>query len=451
MATTLSTTGTPPDAFSSTIVDAFIKKRILEHGQSEYKFRDAASKDPLPAGNGTNIKFIRYKRLVLPGTLTEGVAPAADVLEVETITGQCVQRGQVVQISDVLELTMWHPVVRKAMEELAEGAARKDDQIIQNVLLGATNVFYSDNGSATGAGATAGRAGLTLAAGDKMATGMLQKAIAVLETGADGGVDGGAKPYSNGFFKGILHRKHELDLLNDTVWTAMANRQDKGALEKASIVKWNRVDFSTTNFGPEFTKEVINPTLTGDTGGTGSLYTAGVDINWGCTKTHKKRGFEEVIDVTDNDTQGGTEESLGGSNTGATIDLTAFVGTGYTINVYTADDVAGANAPKLLHEKLDPDVLTGTALTAVRISRADATARIQPTAPATGETVYTSYILGSDSYSVVDLDSLKTLTTKGASKSDPLDQVRTMGTKFFDTAMILNNAFLVRIEAVSSF
>ena len=135
------------DGFPSSIVDFYISKKIQDHGESTYRFREAAEKNVLPAGNGTNIKFIRYNRLVVPTALTEGVEPDGDALDVATVTGNCQQLGQVVKISDVLELTMWHPVVRRAMDELAESAARKDDALIQEVLLGAANVMYP--GSAT--------------------------------------------------------------------------------------------------------------------------------------------------------------------------------------------------------------------------------------------------------------------------------------------------------------
>ena len=237
--------------FSQTIVDAYISKKILAHGVSDYRFRAAANKDPQPAGNGTNIKFIRYNRLVLPTALTEGVAPDTDSLDVETVTGQCKQFGQVVEISDVLELTMWHPVVRKAMDELAEAAARKDDAIIQNVLIAGSNVEFGDHDGTPAANRGA------IDADDVLTTQALRRVVSNLEMGGAVGTtvsaSGGAKPKEDGLFLGIINRRCMLDLMDDTVWSAMAQRQDKSALEKGEIYKWSKCKFVTTNFSHELT------------------------------------------------------------------------------------------------------------------------------------------------------------------------------------------------------
>lgn len=419
MATATNKTST--SNFSSSVVDAYIRKRVLAHGQSNYLFRKNASKDPIPAGNGDNIKFIRYERLVLPSTLTEGTTPSSDSLEINTVTGQATQYGQVVSISDVLELQMWHPVVTHAMEELAEGAARKDDQIIQEALLGATTVSYG--------GGAADRT--ALGASDTLDTELLRDVIATLEVGSDG-VDGGAKPFMNGFMKGILHRKHELDLMDDTVWSSMAVRQDAQALERGRIRRWNGVEFEVTNFGPQFNSLSAAPTgWNVADNASGTLYDNAAVLDVGFVRKHKKRGFAEDMYFTTHTMSANKD-----------LDITTPTSTDYTYDIYADSAADGSGSAALVAS----DVAGGVTTT---VSSLPTTAA--PDAPATAAgNIYTSYIFGADSYSVVDLDSLKTYTTRGADSNDPLDQVRTMGVKWYDAALILNNAFIVRIEAPSS-
>jgi len=433
---------TTSSEFSSTIVDAYIKKRILDHGTSDYRFRAAANKDQQPAGNGTNIKFIRYNRLVLPTALTEGVAPDADALDVETVTGQCKQYGQVVEISDVLELTMWHPVVKKAMEELAEAAARKDDAIIQNVLIAGSNVEFGDT-----AGVPApNRAGITVA--DVLTTQALRRVISNLEMGGVVGdtvsVSGGAKTKEDGLFLGIINRRCMLDLMDDDTWKVMAQRQDKSALEKGEIYKWSKCKFVTTNFSHELTLEdPSGPPVVGVAAETtGGTFTPTEDYKWSYTRTNTKRGLEELI-AADVDLE------LTGSNN--SISLTFAIDANHTYNVYVAD-AAGTIAEETSTSRLvlEGIVGTGDAAQEILLAPSPTTALAKPPEP--GDfTVFCNYIFGSDAFSVVDLSSLKTLVSKGAQKSDPLDQIRTMGTKFFMTALILNNAFMVRIEAASAY
>lgn len=417
MADTLTSTSN----FSSTVVDAYIRKRILEHGQNNYVFRKNASKDPIPAGNGDNIKFVRYERLVLPGSLSEATPPTADTLEVSTVTGQATQYGQVVKISDVLELQMWHPVVRRGMDELAESAARKDDQIIQDALLAGTSVNYG--------GGAASRSALTST--DVLDTELLRDTLASLRYGSDG-VDGGAKPFKNGMFKCILDVHHEMDLMDDPVWSAMAVRQDKASLQNGTAgMKWSGCEFEVTNFGPKF-QAISAPAGTSIAdSASGTTYANAATIDVGIVRKHKKRGFADEMYYTTHTMSANKD-----------LAVTLPTSTDYLYDVYADSAADGSGSLKLVQS----DVAGGTTVTVSSLP----TGAAAPTAPASGVSVYTSYIFGADSYSVVDLDSLKTYLTRGADSNDPLDQIRTMGTKWYDTALILNNAFIYRIEAPSN-
>jgi hypothetical protein len=77
--------------------------------------------------------------------------------------------------------------------------------------------------------------------------------------------------------------------------------------------------------------------------------------------------------------------------------------------------------------------------------------QVPPAAPATGLTVFPTFVFGRDYYSMIDLDSIKMTYLDKADKADPLNQLRVVGWKKFYGVMITNQQFGARIEAVSNF
>jgi hypothetical protein len=74
-----------------------------------------------------------------------------------------------------------------------------------------------------------------------------------------------------------------------------------------------------------------------------------------------------------------------------------------------------------------------------------------PAAPATGLTVFPTFVIGKDFYSCIDLDSTKMTYLTTADKSDPLNQLRIVGWKKFYGFLISNQQFGCRIESTSAF
>jgi N4-gp56 family major capsid protein len=85
-------------------------------------------------------------------------------------------------------------------------------------------------------------------------------------------------------------------------------------------------------------------------------------------------------------------------------------------------------------------VITGTGM-----------AQVPPAAPATGVTVYPTFVFGRGAYAQVVLDNVKFTYLKEADKSDPLNQLRVVGWKNFYGTLISNAAFMMRIESTSAF
>lgn len=98
---------------------------------------------------GTNIiRWARYPDLAAQTTaLTEGTAPTAQSLSIETETLSVAQYGGVLEWTDLAELDSPHDIVAINAERAARQAALTMDVIVRDILAAGTNVKYS-NGSA---------------------------------------------------------------------------------------------------------------------------------------------------------------------------------------------------------------------------------------------------------------------------------------------------------------
>jgi hypothetical protein len=76
--------------------------------------------------------------------------------------------------------------------------------------------------------------------------------------------------------------------------------------------------------------------------------------------------------------------------------------------------------------------------------------QVPPSAPATGITVFGSYVMGRDYFACLELQSIKWFRLFDADKSDQLNQLRIIGWKGWDGGLILNQLFGARIESSAS-
>jgi hypothetical protein len=77
-------------------------------------------------------------------------------------------------------------------------------------------------------------------------------------------------------------------------------------------------------------------------------------------------------------------------------------------------------------------------------------AQVPPAAPATGITVYPTYVFGRGAYGQVKLDNAKFALLKDPDKSDPMNQIRVLSWKLMYSTILLNILFACRIESTSS-
>lgn len=424
-------------------VDAHIVGRLLQIGNVRNRFREYAKKEKLPQGEGTTIRFLRYDRLDVPlTTLSEGVPPADDSPTLNFIEATAGQYGQVVTLTDVLQLTVKHPVLQKAIELVGDSMVRTDDRIIQDAMIAGTNVFYGG-----------GRASRDLLqTTDTLSTTILKKVGAALDL--TDGVAGGAPYFDGSMYAGILHKKLDLDLMDDQTWKDMAVRQDKALLRRGVVNTWMGSEWKTSNFMHELNNRGATAaaateggTMTGNTGA-GSSFTAAQTCKVVVTSIHKKRGFEERISekvtVTINANGNNVVVTIGTGGTTAS----------YVYNIYLSD----ANGSNTLR-RAATRVAAGSVNT---FTNFQATGVIAPVHPGTvgvggvtaGFKAYVGYIFGADSFGVVDLEGAKLdagVTKAERTVADPLMQIRKVGAKFFNCALILNDLWVCRVECASAY
>ena len=109
--------GTNTASQFSADIENFIADETLPLARRQlvaYQFGDPLT---LPQGRGTSYTAFRYNRVALPfAPLSEGVAPIGQSMTIASVSAVAQQWGDRVTITDVAELTIKHPLFKKATE-----------------------------------------------------------------------------------------------------------------------------------------------------------------------------------------------------------------------------------------------------------------------------------------------------------------------------------------------
>jgi hypothetical protein len=76
--------------------------------------------------------------------------------------------------------------------------------------------------------------------------------------------------------------------------------------------------------------------------------------------------------------------------------------------------------------------------------------QIPPAAPTTPLTVYPTFVFGKEAFACLKLQNVEWNRLYNADKSDPHNQLRVIGYKYFEGWVILNQQFVARIESTAS-
>ena len=427
-------------------IEAYIADKTLPLVRRQlvvYQFGEPLT---LPKGRGVTYTATRYNRVPLPySPLSEGVPPIGENMTIQQVTATALQWGDKITITDVAELTIKHPLFKKATELMGLQVAETLERNTFNNLLGFTQVNYVNSRAARSA----------LVAGDVMNTHELNRAyVQLVNLGAprfmgdemtDTKLDadtlrGQDKSPQVPHYTAIIHPFVSGDLRENQPIQFAWSQSDINKLYNHEVGQWNGIRFCESNMVPSWTGVA---TLGGSAALTGNLTTG-----------------TYFVQVTASDTQNQYESQVYAVSTGisvtspGSIQVALPVLSGFTFNVYIGTTNAPVNLG-LCAAGPSSGPLTGQAVQlaggqTVTITGVGAF-QIPPATPGAGVTVYPTYLFGRGAYGQVMLDDVKFTYLKDADKSDPVNQLRVVGWKCFYGTLIQNVQFAMRIESTSAF
>ena len=434
-------------------IEGYIADKTLPLARRQLvAFQFADKSEGIPKGRGVNYTASRYQRLPLPfAPLSEGVPPIGEPMTIQQVTATALQWGDKVTITDVAEMTIKHPLFKKATELVALQLAETLERNTFNALMGGTQVNYVNSRGSRGA----------LQAGDVLDGQTVIRTDMALETlGAprwmgdemtDIKIDAGKPtkasddPRSMPHYVAICHHAVVADFRQQSDVKLAWTYSDLNRLYNYEAGEWSGIRFCKTNMVPSFTGVAA---IQGTAGTAGSL--AGSPTNYYViiTASDTQNQYESRIYAVSN------AVSVTGPNGSISVTLPALVG--FTFNVYVGTTTspsqlgltaAGPTVGPYIGQavQLAPNqtvIITGLGQT-----------QVPPAFPgnANGLTVYPTFIIGRGAYAQVELDNVKFTYLKDADKSDPLNQLRIVGWKAFYGTLISNTNFMARIESVSAY
>ena len=210
----------------------YYERTVLQNMKPELVHNRDAQKRTLPLNNGKTIQFRRITALPpITAPLVEGETPAGQTMTETAFTAMVKPYGGHIEVTDEFNFYLLGNKHKEAAETLADQAALSLDTISRNALNAGMNVQY--------AGANSARS--TIAATDKLTYADIKKAVRTLRRA-------NAKPFSDGFYHGIVHPDVVYDLTSDAMWTDVTKYQDKSKVEKYELGTIYKVKvFESTN------------------------------------------------------------------------------------------------------------------------------------------------------------------------------------------------------------
>lgn len=212
----------------------FYEKTLLTRLLPQLNFYKDARKKKLPKNSGRTMNFRKFNSLTAPSeSLTEGVTPNGNDLNITTITATVNQEGDFIQISDLIQMTGIDPVLTEASELLGEEAGIVVDNRIQEALGKGTNVYF--------AGGATTRAGLETAPTKHLTAEDIKKIVRKLK-------NANAKRFADGFYHMQIDPDIAYDLMSDTAWVDVSKYAKPEQMVKGELGKMHGMKFfETTN------------------------------------------------------------------------------------------------------------------------------------------------------------------------------------------------------------
>ena len=430
-------------------MERYIDKKVLRLAQRHLVVHQFATKVPIPTNEGMTYTATRFNRVPLPfAPLNEGVPPIGETVSISQVTGVAVQWGDKITLTDVANLTPKHSTFQQAIRLLSYQVPETYERNKMVNLLAGTQVNFVNQRGARA----------SIVAGDVIDPFTVNRTVSNLKTlGAplwngptetevykdieEGPRKAKADPMSHEHYVMVAHPIVLNDFANNSSVQLAWSYSDINKLYINEAGQWRGMHFCESNLVPSF---VGVAAVTNTTGTSGSLATA-----------------TYYTQVTGSDTQNQYESriyqiSASASVTGPTgsITVTTPSTAGFTYSVYIGTNStftqnlglssSGPSTGPYAGQAVQIPPSTTVVITGIGL------AQVPPAAPATGVTVYPSYVFGVDYFFALELEKLTWTRLTEADKSDPLNQLRVIGWKGWDGVVISNQNFGARIESSAS-
>lgn len=258
----------------------FYERALLERLLPQLNFYKDAMKKKLPKNSGRTINFRKFNSLTAPSaSLSEGVTPDGNNLDVSKIEAVVEQYGDYVIISDLVQMTGIDPVLTETSELLGEEAGVLVDTKIQEGIAVGTNVYFA------GGVESRGNVVASLTGAD------IKKLVRKLK-------NANAKRFADGFYHMQIDPSIAYDLMEDPFWVDVSKYAKPEQMEKGELGKMHGMKFyESTNLN------VVNA------GGKDIhiSYAYGKDA-YGCVDLESGAGKPEIIVKTNG--SAGTDDPL---------------------------------------------------------------------------------------------------------------------------------------------
>jgi N4-gp56 family major capsid protein len=203
----------------------FYERALLERLLPELNFYKDAMKKKLPKNSGKTINFRKFNSLTAPNaSLSEGVTPDGNNLDVSKIEAVVAQYGDYVTISDLIQMTGIDPVLTETSELLGEEAGQLVDTKIQEAISTGTNVYFAGGVESRGAVAT------HLTGAD------IKKLVRKLK-------NANAKRFADGFYHMQIDPSIAYDLMEDDFWVDVSKYAKPEQMVKGELGKMHGMKF----------------------------------------------------------------------------------------------------------------------------------------------------------------------------------------------------------------
>ncbi|WP_193098015.1 N4-gp56 family major capsid protein [Burkholderia sp. Z1] len=432
-------------------VEAYIQEEVEPLARRQLVAYQFGKPLKLDTNRGTTYTASRYQRLPLPyAPLQEGVAPPGEAMTLQQVSATAQQWGDRVIITDVANLTIKHPLFQQACELVALQMPETLERNTLNTLLSAPQVNY--------AGGAANRAALT--ASNVMSpheSNRLFASMAAYGVPRFNGDEREDMMIEAGSYRDPSQtprvKQHYVALISP--FSAQDMRENPSVQQAWAYSDVNRLynnelgDFG----GIRFVETNMMPYWTGAAAITGTASTSGGQLATG-TYYIQVTAAPALTSVEQTIYQVSGSISVTGPTGSISVTLPSFPN--YVFNVYIGTTTSPTNLATAIGNGVPvTGVLAGQAtqlqpnqtvtLTGIGVTQTP------PAAPATGVSVFPLLFIGNHSYGQVLLENPEFHYLTGADKSDPLNQTRVVSWKVFYGSILLNTAFLARVECGSAF